>query len=85
MAGFVTLDIRKEHRADIGLIAVSENMQGRHVGTKLMEACEHVAYQNHKTLIGVVTQSDNTTAMKFYAGKNYKVIKISHVYHYWNL
>lgn len=65
ICGFVTL---KEHPnyAQIGLIGVSSEHQGRGIGKKLLSIAEHYLEQRNCTTLSVATQMSNTHALNLY-------------------
>lgn len=80
--GMVTLS-EKDNRADIGLIAVENNSQGKGIGKSLMESAEKW-FANHKyNTIQVITQGDNSPAKKLYESCGYSIEKTEYVYHIW--
>lgn len=82
--GFVTLKINEDIRnGEIGLIAVSEQAQGRRYGTKLVNQC--IAYIQEKSMrsLTVATQMDNVQGCLFYERYGFLKDKITNVYHFW--
>jgi dTDP-4-amino-4,6-dideoxy-D-galactose acyltransferase len=65
ICGFVTL---KEHPnyAQIGLIGVSSEHQGRGIGKKLLSIAEHYLEQRNCTTLSVATQMSNIHALNLY-------------------
>lgn len=79
LLGFVTCTQYEEH-ATIGLIAVSNDAQGKGIGGKLIEAVENSLEVN--TLLYVSTQKTNRQACDFYERKGFSVNSIKYIYHY---
>lgn len=80
--GFVTLRI-KESGGEIGLIAVSEKVQGKKYGTKLMDQCiQYLKEKSINTLL-VPTQLENKQACKFYENYGFTIYSITNIYHFW--
>lgn len=84
IAGFVSIDSKINKEAKIGLIAVSENFQGRGIGTKLIQAAGSVAFQNGNTELEVVTQAENQSAVGLYLKNDFSLISSTFIYHYRN-
>ncbi|VBB44613.1 GCN5-related N-acetyltransferase [uncultured Paludibacter sp.] len=82
IVGFVTLKI-KENNGEIGLIAVSEQTQGKRIGTKLIDVC--IDYLNKKSIkkLTVPTQLNNIPARKFYEKYGFGKLSITNIYHFW--
>lgn len=82
VAGFITIG-EKNGRADIGLIAVDKEFRGRNVGLSLIEmACQYAHVKGYEE-IQVVTQGENTPAMKLYSKCGFIVDDTTFVYHIW--
>jgi dTDP-4-amino-4,6-dideoxy-D-galactose acyltransferase len=69
----------------IELIAVLSNKAKGGIGTNLVEAIEHSAYQRGCCEIRVGTQVRNVGAINFYHKVGYKQVGCHQVYHLWNL
>ncbi|WP_057936021.1 GNAT family N-acetyltransferase [Algoriphagus resistens] len=83
LAGMVTLTV--EHgQANIGLIAVSGENQGKGWGRKLLQAAEYQAFRQGAVIMKIPTQSSNAPACKLYESLGYQLKNKIHVYHYWN-
>lgn len=79
LSGFVTCTQYEEH-VTIGLIAVSNNAQGKGIGGKLIDAVENQLQKD--TLLYVATQKTNVQACAFYERKGFTVDSIKYIYHY---
>lgn len=55
-----------QHQAYIGELATSESVEGRGVGTALVEACEQWAREQGYTILTLSTGAANTRALNFY-------------------
>ncbi len=84
LCGFVTYKIF-ESFAVIGLFAVSQLMQGRGIGGKLINAVENFLFEKKIYELRIPTQYENLSACSFYSKMGYKVVESSTIKHYWNL
>lgn len=75
--------MKKNNRAQIGLIATHEDYRGYGYGKKLLQQVEEYAIKNDITHIEVATQLDNKAAISFYEKCNYKIKSIHNIYHFW--
>jgi dTDP-4-amino-4,6-dideoxy-D-galactose acyltransferase len=80
--GFITLSMKQE-RADIGLLSVNTEFQGRGIGTALIITAEEEAIAMDKKIIQVVTQKNNIPACHLYEKCGFKKERIENVYHFW--
>ena len=78
----ITYKIESE-TAKIGLIGVSENMQGKGIGRALMNQVESKAKISGASILEVPTQQQNKSAMSFYTSIGYDLKKTEHIYHLW--
>lgn len=85
IVGFVTLNKKDNDTSEIGLIAVNEKFQGRNIGTRLVQECEFLSFEQNLSNIEVATQYENLSARKLYEKNNFSIQSIIYVYHYWNL
>lgn len=81
VVGMVTLKIADT--AQIGLIAVNADMQGRGYGKLLINECLSEAVKNNCSNLVVPTQLDNTQACNFYQKCGFSIQSIVNVYHFW--
>lgn len=77
---FVTLQ-NKQTFGQIGLIAVSPQMQGKGVGIAMMEAAHHWYWSHHLPMARVVTQHTNMAACNLYLKSGYHIEKTERIYH----
>jgi len=82
--GFITLNINNLNTANIGLIAVDPNYQGKNIGSNLINACENYSLKNGCKNIEVSTQKNNKGAMKLYIKNGFQIKNIKYIYHLWN-
>jgi dTDP-4-amino-4,6-dideoxy-D-galactose acyltransferase len=82
IVGMVTVG-EKNHRADIGLIAVDDSMRGKNLGVSLVRAAQKWAVCKGYASAQVVTQGENLAACKLYEKCGYFLEKTENVYHFW--
>jgi len=82
--GFVTFKLN-ENFASIGLIAVNPDLQGKGVGTALINAVEKKIYSSGIYELRIPTQYQNELACKFYSKKGYKILDKTIIKHYWKI
>ena len=83
LEGLVTLR-KSNNLAQIGLIAVHPNSQGKGVATELIQVANDFTFDNNlKTLI-VATQYDNKPAMRLYEKSGFHIRSKEYIYHVWN-
>jgi len=83
LVGFITLS-NKEGLADIGLLAVSKEARGKGVATELITYVKNIAYENGLNTMQVVTQLDNSPAIKLYESQGFILNELVYIYHIWN-
>ena len=81
--GFITLKVKNETEAEVGLIAVSQNIRRKGLGTMLLQYLEYFCYQNRIRKIYIITHLDNTNACKFYSKMNYEISEKLILKNYW--
>lgn len=82
LAGFVTLKL-KSNVGEIGLIAVSNNVQGKGYGRLLInKCCNELSIRNIPELV-VPTQLHNEEACMFYEKCGFTKKTITNIYHFW--
>ena len=80
--GLVTLDIR-EDAGDIGLVAVGEKYQHRHIGSALLHHVFRYAFQQGVRTMTVPTQSANRPACLFYEKLGFSLESTVNIWHWW--
>ncbi len=81
--GMITLKCQ-DKVADIGLVAVDWCMQGRGVGTKILQTLEtYIAENTDANQLNVATQWNNTNARAWYEKNGFKVSSITKIWHLW--
>ena len=80
--GFVTVKI-KDNEAQIGLIAVAPNAQGKGLGKKLLLKTENYCFENNLKTLQIPTQLENVSACKFYEKMGYQILEKIIIKHYW--
>jgi dTDP-4-amino-4,6-dideoxy-D-galactose acyltransferase len=83
ITGMITLG-GKDNSSKIGLLAVNDNFHGRKIGTDLVRRADSDAYSHGFKTIHVISQFDNTAALKLYEKCNFKIENIINVYHLWS-
>lgn len=84
ICGFVTVDLRHNSMAKIGLLAVHPSCQGRGIGSELLDQVESIAKSSGKESIEVATQLANKPAIALYEKNGYKIYDKKFIYHFWN-
>lgn len=82
LLGMVTVG-EKNHRGDIGLLAVAENARGKNIGTRLVKAAQNYFIQKNYSHSQVVTQQTNIPACKLYEKCGYAIEKTECFFHFW--
>ena len=82
LTGFATVKI-KGLFGEIGLIAIDENMQGRGLGLKLINAAEKYLHNKKIEILNVATQKSNLQACIFYEKIGFEVKQTTKIYHFW--
>ena len=78
--GMLTYKV-KDNKVDIGLVAVSPEMAGKGIGSKLMRS--FLSSLNLGTRVEVATQKINCVACHYYEKNGFAVDSITNVYHIW--
>lgn len=81
--GFVTLKIMND-TAQIGLIAVSPNYQGKGIGKKLLSKTENYCFENNVKTLQIPTQMENIVACNFYRKMGYEISEKIIIKHFWD-
>lgn len=70
--------------ANIELIGVHPNAQGKQIGSKLISACmDYITTHSNMTYISVQTQKENQLACQFYEKCGFKSQNFSNIHHIW--
>lgn len=80
--GMVTLK-KQENGGKIGLIAVSDSVQGKGYGRQLIESCKKSLAESGIYRLDVATQFTNQTAYLFYEKCGFKKMSLTNIYHFW--
>jgi len=80
--GMVTLII-KDSIGEIGLIAVSESVQGKGYGKDLINKCINQLISIGICQINVTTQIENLSACRFYKSCGFEKKSLTNIYHFW--
>ena len=81
--GMLTLQ-RNEEEAGIGLVAVDTEVQGRGIGSKMIQIVETYLAQNTSVrTLRVATQWKNTKARCLYEKNGFILNSVTKVYHWW--
>lgn len=83
IGGFVSLKFKAEY-AEIGLIAVHGNSRGKGIAMALLYAAFFHTKKQGFNYTHIVTQFENTPAMKLYQKAGFKIENKKYVYHLWN-
>lgn len=84
IVGFITIKMSNvPDTATIGLLAVMPHCQQKGIGGLLMDAAIAWAQAAGASCVEVSTQSDNTSALKFYHTSGFVQKSITPVYHIW--
>ncbi len=82
VVGFVSLKLNVSS-AQIGLIAISSNLQGQGLGSILLNVAENYCVQKKVHRLNITTQKSNTQACAFYEKNGYKINQDIIIKHYW--
>lgn len=80
--GFVTYKTYHDF-GTIGLIAVDSLVQGKGIGSKLIDAVENHLLKASIYKLNIPTQLENKNACSFYEKKDYKIIETTTIKHFW--
>lgn len=81
LLGFVT--VRKSQKEGfIGLIAVNEDIQGRGIGSALLNQVNNYLFQENIYILHVPTQRKNVIACDFYRKNDFLISSIQNIYHF---
>lgn len=80
--GFISYKIKDDY-ANVGLFAVCEELQGKGIGRKLLEAVENELSINKIKELRIPTQLQNIQACKFYKKLGYTISQKTIIKHFW--
>lgn len=83
-AGLLTYKITDDY-ATVGLIAVSNQHQGKGMGSILLEHLETILFQKGIKNLIIPTQLENKQACNFYNKLGYSIFKTIYIKHYWKI
>lgn len=67
-----------------GLLAVDTPMQGKGIGTKMMQTLEnYLAHNTSVRILSLATQKNNQNACQFYEKFGFYVNNVTSIYHWW--
>ena len=84
ISGFILYSISEE-TIYIELISVSEQFQGKGIGSELIEEIEKIGVNSGSKYIEVVTQGENIPAVNLHKKNNFELINSVLIYHYWTI
>lgn len=82
--GYCLFHIENSSECVIELIATDNNIQGKGIGTKLLESVDNYCLKNNIKTIKVGTQLDNIKAQNFYIKNKYIISCYNSIYHIWS-
>jgi dTDP-4-amino-4,6-dideoxy-D-galactose acyltransferase len=72
-----------ENEAFVGLIAVSNEHQGKGIGGILLRHLETILFNQGINSLTIPTQLENHSACSFYKKQGYSIAEIIHIKHFW--
>lgn len=82
IVGLLTLGI-KNNKADIGILAVDEDVRGKKIGKNLILRAFEESKKIRQKQIQVITQKANENACNFYQKMGFEIEKTENIYHFW--
>lgn len=82
IAGLLTYKTTDD-KAIVGLIAVSNEHQGKGIGGILLKHLETILYQKGITSLTIPTQFENKQASNFYSKQGYSIFENTFIKHFW--
>lgn len=82
IAGLLTYKTTDDS-AIVGLIAVSNEYQGKGIGGILLKHLETILYQKGITSLTIPTQFENKQACNFYSKQGYSIFENTFIKHFW--
>jgi dTDP-4-amino-4,6-dideoxy-D-galactose acyltransferase len=80
--GFLILKI-VDKNAQVVLISIHRDFQGKGYGKKLLLYAENYCFENNITNLDISTQNKNTNACLFYEAMGYSIFKRTYIKHFW--
>lgn len=84
IAGLLTYK-NTDDKATVGLIAVSNQHQGKGIGGILLNHLETILYQKGIKSLMIPTQFENKQACNFYNKQGYSIFENTFIKHYWKI
>jgi len=84
IAGLLTYKTTDDN-ATVGLIAVSNQYQGKGIGSILLKHLETILYQKGITSLTIPTQFENKQACNFYSKQGYSIFENTFIKHFWKI
>lgn len=84
IVGFVTYKKNADF-AQIGLIAVDSEHQGKGIGKQLIQKVENCLFREGIKKLRIPTQLENKEACSFYKKIGYEIIETTPIKHYWKI
>ncbi|MCF0140854.1 MAG: GNAT family N-acetyltransferase [Mogibacterium sp.] len=86
VGGYILFSVNEEDKAvTIELAKVNENLRGRRVATRMLDAVERFAVLEGYRKLRVGTQMNNIPAINLYHSRGYKETSRTSVFHLWNI
>jgi dTDP-4-amino-4,6-dideoxy-D-galactose acyltransferase len=82
IVGIITIG-EKDGYANLGLVAVDRNYRRQGIGKELIYSADNEAFEKGLKRIKVVTQLKNAEACFLYEKCQFKIEKITNIYHFW--
>lgn len=73
--GLVTYVI-KDYENEIEIISLDSLIEGKGIGSALIEKVENIARQKQIHIVSLITTNDNLNALKFYQKRGYRIISV---------
>lgn len=73
IVGLITYVIKYD---EIEIISLDSILEGKDIGTVLIEKVENVAKQKQINIVSLVTTNDNLNALRFYQKRGYRITSI---------
>jgi dTDP-4-amino-4,6-dideoxy-D-galactose acyltransferase len=83
VGGFITCHVEPPYFGQIGLVGVSSNARGHHIGGALVKSALKYFNERGVTEVIVVTQGRNIAAQRLYQANNFRTYSVNLWYHKW--